>query len=845
MMAYKKRVVGVGGLSKDRQDFLRRSCMHNQYDSVSRFGNPSIFTATATDGKRTAEADLPGDNGLETFPFPRDTIKGWIQEKVWNLTHQWIDPDKVYLHKFSSANSTHNTSAVTGWEHSGPPESSMTLTEAVASDFFSAERYGTAGKAQAVAHFISSNKSPFSLLDSESVPDFFKRLGLFILDRTGPGYIYSKFHEDVPNAKEAWRDLDSVYGLYLDGPQKGSYNADNQLRLKPSELLDVVREGDLQKKVIAKLDDFWTQNGSEWRTLAKKQFVIEARAARDLNQKDPSQGLSPQAYASVMQAAAPNVPLEGPVSKAQLQAEATPAQDTKVLCFDINGYSSNNILRFVASDGGETLYIPGNTPSLLSFKDRAAVDQWVLEQSKDPAKATALEEHFSLRDRQQGIFGALSSNGVDSTLKKISTGNMAANDSHINTLNYPIGGDVFSYMASQTRQRINNDADTEMKSNAEVYKDDALGMLQAGNAVFSIPMALLGPIGIAIGAASYGAQVGLEIDQAVEGDTQAERKNGLHAAAMDVATMAFFHALGKSGASTGEAPLETAPQPAAGEAASASGNKPFFNYRRVNGKIGVVMSPTAPPRLPEPQGGKLNPLWDPSMEIYLQPGAKRPPVQPSYETVESPDPKRPRLDESEGELSEDEQSPPSVASDATSSGDYEPYEDNVIKTNPFKDRVTLPAGGYFNSRGMIERTDLPKLYRVEKAERVERRGNPENIGFRDSNFFSGPEKMMDGNVVVASRSKAAAMHFGDTEFGGDYNLYEIDSRGIPAVSFNENIEANPQFVEARQCVAPGTLERLRKEGRLDEFAANSYKFDEVHLSNDDLSNARITKIPHS
>lgn len=801
----------------------------------------SLLTPLA--GVTRSASVVPSINAVAAFPFPRDTIKGWIQEKVWNLTNQWIDPDKVYLHQFSPADSTHAGSAVTGWEHHGAPLSSITLTEAVASDFFSAERYGTAGKAQAVAHFLSSNTSPFSLFHSESVPDFFGRLGRLILDRTGPGYLYSKIHDDVPSAKETWRDLDSVYGLYLDGPRKGTYDADNQLRMKPSELLSLVREGDLQKKVIAKLDDFWTQHGSEWRMLAKNQFVLEARAARALNQKDPDQGLSLQAYTHLMRAAVPNVPLEGPVSKTQLQAEATPDPDTKVFCFDINGYKSNDILRFVSKDDTETLYVPGGKPALLTFKNRAAVEQWVLEQSKEPAKATALAEHFALRDRQQGVFGALSVNGVDGTLKKIGAGVMVANASHINTLDFPIGADVFSFMASQTRQRINNDADTEMKSNAEVYKADALGLLQAGNAIFSIPMALLGPIGIAVGATSYGAQVGMEIDQAVEGDTQAERESGLHAAAMDVATMAFFHALGKAGPSTGDPAAETAAQSTAGDAAG----KPFFNYRRVNGKIGVLMSPTQPTRLPEAPEGAVNPLWDSSMEIYLRPGAKRPLEQPRYEVVEAPPPtpKRPRVDAPESEQSADEGSPSSVASDATSSGNYEPYDDDsVLKTNPFKANVNLPVGGYFNGRGMIERTDVAKLYRVEKADRVERRGDPQNYGFRDSNFFSGPEKMMDGNVVVASRSKAAAMQFGDTEFNGQYHLYEIESKGLPVVSFNENIEANPQFVEARQCVAPGTIERLRNEGRLAEFADNAYKFDEVHVDNDRLSSAMITRISH-
>ncbi len=775
-----------------------------------------------------------GANTLAAFPFPRDTVKGWIQEKVWGITQQWIDPDKVYLHQFSAAGSVQNASAVTGWEHHAVPERSMTLTEAVASDLFSAERYGAAGKAQAVAHFVGSNTSPFSLFHSDSVPDFFKRLGLFVFDRTGPGYIYSKIQDDIPNAKETWRDLDSVYGLYLDGPKKGVYDAGNQLRLKPSELLNLVREGDLQKKVIAKLDDFWSTHGDQWQALAKKQFVMQANAALALNQMHPDEGLSPQEYACLMKAAAPDVPMPVQIT----DVERALATGSKVVSFDINGYRSNDILRFVTPNGGELLYFPGETPALLSFKDRAAVEQWVYEQSKDPAKTLALEQHFALRDRQQGIFGSLSVNGVDGSLKKISTGDMAANASHINTLNYPIGGDVFSFMASQTRQRINNDADTEMKSNAEVYKGDALGMLQVGNAVFSIPMALLGPVGVAIGAASYAVQVGAEVDEAIEGDTQAERESGLHQAVTDIATMAFFHALGKTGPATGDPAGEPALADTQAKVENPVGNKPFFHYQRVNGQVVVLMGQERPPRLPGIPGERLNPHWDPSMDIYLQPQGSTPLAGPSHERVQEPASKRPRLDDSE-----DEQSPSSVASDASSSAQYSPYDDDsVLKVNTFKANVTLPDGGYFNSRGMIERTDLPVLYRVEQAGRVARWGDPEDYGFRDSNFFEGPQKMMDGNVVVASRTKEAVKHFGETQFDGDYHLYEIDSHGIPAVSFNENIDHNPQFVEARQEVAPGTIERLRQQDHLQYFAASSYEFDEVHLDNDQVSPGRITWI---
>lgn len=98
---------------------------------ANRAGN-AVISSTVTSPDAAVNE---GVDAMSAFPFPRDTIKGWIQEKVWNLTNQWIDPDKVYLHQFSPANSTHTGSAVTGWEHRGVPESSMTLTDAVASDF--------------------------------------------------------------------------------------------------------------------------------------------------------------------------------------------------------------------------------------------------------------------------------------------------------------------------------------------------------------------------------------------------------------------------------------------------------------------------------------------------------------------------------------------------------------------------------------------------------------------------------------------------------------------------------------------------------------------------------------
>lgn len=769
------------------------------------------------------------------LPDPHQWVKSWIQANVELRTGKRIDPDNVWLHQFFPAQTTSSENTITQYEHRGRPERSMTLTEAVTSNFFAAEQYGASGKVQTAAHFASSNVSPATIFHSESVSDFFSRLGKLIIDRTGPGYIYSKITEDVPAARESWRDLDSAYGIYMDGPQAGVYNKDNELPLKPSQMLAMVRNADLQKQVSNSFDAFWLKHFTDWQGMAKAKFISEARLAREAHRSDPAQGLSEDDYRLLMEVGAPNIGLDEEPTLTQLRTRAPYNGSSSLLRLDINGYNATDIYRFVRRNGEEILYIPGEKPSLLKFMNLTELNQWVVAQGKDPVKAAALAQHFSLADRQQGIFGALSVNGVDSALKKLGTGEMAADLSHINANNQRVDDDLFAFMAKQTQARISSDIDTEIKSNAEVTKDNALGFVQSANAVFSIPLALLGPIGLGIGAVAFGTQVGLEVENAVDGDTQQERQSGLHASLFDLATMALVHAAGKS------ALPKAAQEPVPGT--------PAPSLQRVNGQVGYLAGPTKPFQFSTPR--PINPLYDHALDTYLSP---RTPTSPwtesndlASESMEASEPANSAeatlVPGSPSGSDAGDSMDSSPASNATSSAQYSPYNDaHVLKENLFKDNVTLPSGGYFNSRGMIERTDIPKLYRAESTERVERRGSPVTYGFNDSNFFDGVEKMMDGDVLITSRSKEAAMEYGRTQFNGKYKLYEIDASQIPAVSLVENVEHNPQFFEAREGKEPGEIDELRSNGDLNMFGQGAYGFDEVHLAHDRALQGRITEL---
>lgn len=738
------------------------------------------------------------------IPNLQETLTHWVQQKIKLATGKVVDPDKIYLHRFPASQSRACGATITHWEHSGRPDKSMTLMDVVTNDFASADLYGWVGKTQAIAHFASSNVSATSLFDSSSVSDFFSRLGRLVWDRTLPGYLYSKVKDDVPQAKEHWRELDAAYGIYLDGPDKGYYSAENELRLAPSALLDIIRGGNLQAKMLTLVTTFWKDYGAQWQAAAKAHFVDEARNARAITT------LTDDDFSLLMQAGAPNLDLNESASQAhtqvQLRTPAPPASGAQVLRLDINGYTSSDILRFVHKNGREVLYVPGATPAFHAFDNTQAAYLWVVEQGQDPVKAKALAQHFSLADRQQGIFGKLSVNGVDKALELLGSGQMKADKRHINVNTLSVGEDVFVVMARQTQSRIESDIDTQMKSNCEVIRDDALGIAQSANAIFSIPLAFLGPLGMAVNALSFGTQISLEAEKAVEGDTPEERQEGMRGAAMDLAMMGFTHAVGLSRVSG-----------------------PSNEYHVLG------------------RGEMLNPHWDPSMDVYLEPqhGEQVPSGLRQGDDFGSVQISTPDPVPSPG--SEPPSSPAGSENarqyDSDSADEFSDYDDShVLKANPYKGNVQLAPGGYFNSVGMIERTDLPYVYRVEKANRVERRGSPERFGFMDSVWFGGPKKMMEGSVLIVSRTRQGAMQFGETEFKGDYKIFEIKSDGLKAVSVRENIKANPQFTAVREGKAADYLTEPVDETNVKDFAPSAFEFDEVHLSNDELGPDRIQEI---
>lgn len=439
------------------------------------------------------------------FPDVRAEAKKCAQDIVFKLTGLHVDADKTYLNRF---NGTQSATTATGWEHmKEEPSSSITLTDAVLKNFS----------------------------ENDGVPG----------------------------------NLDSEAGLYKDGPghsKKAGYGAHNQIPLAPSQFMTALWNVDFQTVMSEKIDDFWEHHADNYRTVQKGVFIHkaseqlksqEAKLPAERALQPPEHQLTRSDYKQLMTAVCgEGVSENQPLTFAQLQATSPVTGAVQAHVFDINGFQSNDIVRFTLPgklpkkyvngrlDGVQVLYIPDAQPAFLKFDSLEKMDRWVSDQASTPSLRQALESHFSLADRQNGEPGAgtllfnaivpLSSlapevrpkDGVDTSLEYLGAGTVSNQEGKvIDRGNFAIKGDVFSHMAHLSQQRMKSDADTAIKSNSEVTRDIWLNDISVGAEL----LVKLAPLAAPIAAAAVITgltEVALGTEKEITGDTQAERHDG-------------------------------------------------------------------------------------------------------------------------------------------------------------------------------------------------------------------------------------------------------------------------------------------------------------------------------
>ncbi|MGN6093346.1 MAG: dermonecrotic toxin domain-containing protein [Luteibacter jiangsuensis] len=195
--------------------------------------------------------------------------------------------------------------------------------------------------------------------------------------------------------------------------------------------------------------------------------------------------------------------------------------------FDINGYAASDILRFVASDGSEVMYIPGASSPFVTFGNEGELRQWVVRQARDRASLDELLSHFSIYNGQDGAFRT----GVSQGLAHLASGLWTTDGRAIDVQNTSIAGDVFEDMRVQVEGRLRDDARMRTSTAWDAWRT-----------TLNRTVAVLGPVGyvpalaLPVQAGTALMALGTGIDEGINGRTTVNRNSALEGAVMTVVT---------------------------------------------------------------------------------------------------------------------------------------------------------------------------------------------------------------------------------------------------------------------------------------------------------------------
>ncbi|NII53358.1 DUF6543 domain-containing protein [Luteibacter sp. SG786] len=514
-------------------------------------------------------------------PDAREVARSFIKERLG------VDGDMYVVAHFATTQKLMEGSA----------DNVMVLTDALMNAFPDHSRHSFFGAfSDAVAGLTGGGQSPTALgflrdvITCSNGGQCFSRVGRFLWSRTGPGYIYNTFigaGNVIDTVGEDARALDLSFGIF---PRSSTFLPENRSSLKLSQIIDTFKEEGLFselpyiKRLKEEFDEYWEHGKDEWPLLARYHFVHEARRAL------ARRTLTRQQYELVMKGGAPQVPLHGPIALWQLRN--TPADaSVAVRRFDINGYAASDILRFVASDGSEVMYIPGASSPFVTFSNEGELREWVVRKAGNRASLDETLSHFSIYNGQDGAFRT----GVSQGLAHLASGRWIADGRAVDVQNASITGDVFEDMRVQVEGRLRDDARMRTSTAWDAWRT-----------TLNRTVAVLGPVGyvpalaLPVQAGTALMALGTGIDEGINGRTTATRNNALEGAVMtavtNLSTSAALHGFASTGRpaapSTTSIELEALPplpSVTTGGAVSEPGAQPAVGADAVEPRIAYSM----------------------------------------------------------------------------------------------------------------------------------------------------------------------------------------------------------------------------------------------------------------
>ncbi len=396
-----------------------------------------------------------------------------------------LDPEQVYWHRFHSSQS--NPQTFTGWEHIEHPHGSMTLTQLV------------------ITRFTVHDQDNADMLDNDC-------------------------------------------GFYTAGPEAGTYDQTNEIKLYGSQVLKAFWAFNFADHFKTAAASFWSLQGDAFRTLAKCTFLAKAIEDREAGR------LSDENFRTVVKAAAYNV--SWPVTRQMLDESIQPSQALRIRRLKIGSYVASDILSIVDKDQRQILYVPGELYGFHVLNRAEDLHWWVLSQIEQPEHRKRFMAHFQVADHdimedtaaltttQEWLLAAfpladvlskvfhepkMENIGLNHLLDLLFNAWKHHDHSLLEGQDAWVTDDPFTHLRDAIHARMLSDAVFMMHSNGELRKKLWIGYLNAFGRTFG-PLAAVGwPVALAVVGAGI-ANVGLNIDQAVNGKTAAERKAGVSGA---------------------------------------------------------------------------------------------------------------------------------------------------------------------------------------------------------------------------------------------------------------------------------------------------------------------------
>ena len=208
--------------------------------------------------------------------------------------------------------------------------------------------------------------------------------------------------------------------------------------------------------------------------------------------------------------------------------------------FNINTYKANDIIVMESKATGlnhTILYIPGSMVPFVEFDNVSQMKTWIVKQLSDPVTMKAFLKHFSIYNRQDGP----TYTGVDNIVKGMAESSSSWDPQYYilrNPEQIPYNV-VFNKVRDQVKAAMHHDAEKLVTTNAEIYRDYALGFVETMLIYTSFLDVIMPEAGIPLNIILSLTALGLSSDIAINGDSLEQRMNGVGSLANSAINTAF------------------------------------------------------------------------------------------------------------------------------------------------------------------------------------------------------------------------------------------------------------------------------------------------------------------